>query len=181
MRRKLLITELNRKSVEEYKKSAKRPLIIVLDNVRSQHNIGSVFRSADAFAVEKILLCGISATPPSAEIHKAALGAEESVDWEYCQDSATIISRLKKDGYTILSVEQTENSTPLNDFSPEKGEKYAIVFGHEIRGVSQQVVDMSDAVIEIPQFGTKHSLNVSVAVGVVLWEICKIMDSSTLY
>ena len=169
--RKLLNSELNRKGAEEFKNSKKAPFVIVLDNIRSQHNIGSAFRTADAFAIEKIVLCGISATPPSAEIRKAALGAEEIVTWEYEQETLTAIAGLREEGYTIASIEQTENSIMLNDFTPKEGERYALIFGNEVKGVAQEVVDISDLTIEIPQFGTKHSLNVSVSIGVVLWEI----------
>jgi len=169
--RKLLNSELNRIGTEEFKNSRKSPIVLVLDNIRSQHNIGSAFRSADAFAVEKIVLCGISATPPSAEIRKAALGAEESIEWEYEKETSDAVEKLRSKGYTIIAVEQTENATMLDDFIPQKGERYALVFGNEVNGVAQGVVDMSDLTIEIPQLGTKHSLNVSVSIGVVLWEI----------
>lgn len=169
MPRKLLNNELNRLSVDEYKQSEKSSLTIVLDNVRSQHNIGSAFRTADAFRVEKIILCGISATPPSAEIHKSALGAEFSVDWEYSPTTLEAITRLKEQGYVIVSVEQAVGAVQLHEFPITEGVKYALVFGNEVKGVTQQVVDSSDYVLEIPQFGTKHSLNVSVAIGVVIW------------
>ena len=169
--RKLLNSELNRIGTEEFKNSRKSPIVLVLDNIRSQHNIGSAFRSADAFAVEKIVLCGISATPPSAEIRKAALGAEESIEWEYEKETSDAVEKLRSKGYTIIAVEQTENATMLDNFIPQKGERYALVFGNEVNGVAQGVVDMSDLTIEIPQLGTKHSLNVSVSIGVVLWEI----------
>ena len=169
--RKLLNSELHRKGAEEFKNSEKAPFVIVLDNIRSQHNIGSAFRTADAFAIEKVVLCGISATPPSAEIRKAALGAEEIVTWEYEPDTLTAVAKLRDEGYIIASVEQTENSIMLFDFMPKAGERYALIFGNEVKGVAQEVVDISDLVIEIPQMGTKHSLNVSVSIGVVLWEI----------
>ena len=171
--RKLLNSELNRIGAEEFKNSEKAPFVIVLDNIRSQHNIGSAFRTADAFAVEKIVLCGISAVPPSAEIRKAALGAEEIVAWEYEPDTLAAVEKLRKEGYIIVSVEQTENSTLLNDFAPKEGLRYALIFGNEVKGVAQEVVDMSHLTIEIPQSGTKHSLNVSVSIGVVLWEISR--------
>lgn len=173
--RKLLNSELGRDSIEEFRQRQKLPIAVVLDNVRSQFNIGSVFRSSDAFIAEKIILCGISATPPSAEIHKSALGAEFSVDWEYFQNTEDAVADLKSKGYKIISIEQTENSVSLNDFKTAPGEKYALVFGNEVHGVQQEIVDLSDASIEIPQFGTKHSLNVSVCIGVVLWEFLKKM------
>ena len=168
-RRKLLNVELGRVSVDEYKELPDSGLVLVLDNIRSAHNVGSAFRTADSFKVDKVYLCGICAVPPSAEIHKSALGAENSVEWEHVDDTMTAIERLKAEGYKILSAEQTMNSVMLNDFTPVEGEKYAVVFGNEVAGVRQDVVDASDMVLEIPQFGTKHSLNVSVSVGVVLW------------
>lgn len=171
MFRKLLNSELGRMDIDEYKAAPKTPIALVLDNVRSQHNIGSAFRTCDAFRVERLCLCGICATPPSAEIHKSALGAEFSVDWSYCQDTLEAVDALKAEGWTIVSVEQAERSTMLGDFHPESGHKYAFVFGNEVRGVSQEVVDASAACIEIPQYGTKHSLNVSVSVGIVLWSV----------
>lgn len=171
--RKLLNSELNRPGLEEYKHLEKLPIVVVLDNVRSQHNIGSAFRTSDAFRISKVYLCGICATPPSPEMHKSALGAEFSVDWEYFQDTLDALRKLKEDGYKIISVEQTENSTPLQDFKTIPGEKYAVIFGNEVHGVGQEAVDLSDICLEIPQYGTKHSLNVSVAVGIVLWEIRK--------
>lgn len=169
MFRKLCTAELRRLSVEDFKSAEKQPVTLVLDNLRSQHNIGSAFRSADAFALEKIWLCGISAVPPTAEIHKSALGAEFSMDWEYAEDTLSVVERLRAEGYTIVSVEQAEGSLALQDFALEPGRRYALVFGNEVAGVRQDVVDASDLCLEIPQFGTKHSLNVSVAVGVVLW------------
>lgn len=169
--RKLLNEELDRLSVEAYKKVDKIPLVVVLDNVRSLNNIGSVFRTADAFRLEGIYLCGITATPPHREIHKTALGATESVNWEYREESADAIAELKNQGYWIFSVEQAEGSVMLHKVVLEGHQKYAIVFGHEIRGVEQKVVDMSDHCIEIPQHGTKHSLNISVAAGIVIWEL----------
>lgn len=171
MFRKLLNSELGRLSVEEYKESTKSPIVLILDNIRSQHNVGSAFRTCDAFRVGKIYLCGICAVPPSAEIHKSALGAEFSVDWEYCEDTLEAVGKLREDGYEIVSVEQAEGSTMLGDFLPEKGKRYAFVFGNEVKGVQQSVVNASDLCLEIPQFGTKHSLNVSVSIGVVLWGI----------
>lgn len=171
MFRKLSNCELGRKSVEDFRKSEKMPVVIVLDNVRSQHNIGSAFRTADAFALEKVWLCGICAVPPTAEIHKSALGAEFSMEWEYSPETMPVVEKLKSEGYTVVSVEQAENSTSLQDFIPEKGRRYAFVFGNEVNGVQQDVVSASDICLEIPQFGTKHSLNVSVSAGVVLWDV----------
>lgn len=169
--RKLKNAELNRKSVDEFKSSNKTPLIVILDNVRSVHNVGSVFRTADAFLIEKIYLCGITAQPPHKDIRKTALGATETVDWEYMKDTVQIVEKLKSEGVQVLSIEQAENAVMLNDFQPEPEQKYAVVFGNEVKGVHQDVVTMSDAVIEIPQFGTKHSLNISVSAGVVLWDL----------
>ena len=169
--RKLLNEELDRLSVEEFKKVDKIPFMLVLDNVRSLHNIGSVFRTADAFRLEGIYLCGITATPPHREIHKTALGATESVFWEYREKTMDAISELKEQGYVICSVEQTEGAVMLDQFLLSDKQRYALVFGHEIRGVDQQVVDMCDQCIEIPQYGTKHSLNISVSAGIVIWEL----------
>jgi len=169
--RKLLNEELDRLSVEAFKKVEKIPFMLVLDNVRSLHNIGSVFRTADAFRLEGIYLCGITATPPHREIHKTALGATESVSWEYRENSVDAIAELKELDYLIYSVEQTEDAVLLDQVQLTGNQKYALVFGHEIRGVDQQVVDMSDQCIEIPQYGTKHSLNISVAAGIVIWEL----------
>ncbi|MFY9242298.1 MAG: RNA methyltransferase [Polaribacter sp.] len=169
--RKLKNNELNRITVEEFKAVEKTPLIVVLDNVRSLNNIGSVFRTSDAFLIEKIYLCGISATPPNKDIHRTALGATESVDWEYAEDTLTLIKELKDSKIQILAIEQAENSTKLDTFYPEKGQKYAIVMGNEVKGVQQKVVNASDFCIEIPQLGTKHSLNISVTTGVVLWDL----------
>ncbi len=171
MMRKLQNDELDRLSVGEFKNSNKIPVMVVLDNVRSQNNIGSLFRTADAFRLEGIVLCGITATPPHREIHKTALGATESVAWEYREETTTAIGELKAKGYRILSVEQTEGAVSLDKLELASGQKIALVFGHEIRGVSQEVVDLSDGCIEIPQFGTKHSLNISVAAGIVIWEV----------
>ena len=168
--RKLKITELNRLTQEDFKKAEKIPLVVVLDNVRSLHNVGSVFRTADAFLVEKVCLCGITACPPHAEIHKTALGAENTVEWAYYEDTCEALKKLKSEGYLLLAIEQVENSTLLNDFIPEKNQKYAVVFGNEVKGVLQDAVDMCDGCIEIPQFGTKHSLNVSVTGGIVIWD-----------
>lgn len=169
--RKLLNEELDRLSVEAFKQVEKIPFVVVLDNVRSQHNIGSVFRTADAFRLDGIYLCGITSTPPSREIHKTALGATESVRWEYREETVDAVKELKREGYTILSVEQAEGAELLDRLQISKDQKYALVFGHEVRGVDQRVVDLSDRCIEIPQFGTKHSLNISVAAGIVIWEM----------
>lgn len=173
--RKLKNSELERLDVEGFKKTTKIPLIVILDNIRSLNNIGSVFRTSDAFVVEKIYLCGITAQPPNKEIHKTALGATESVDWEYVKDVLTLIEKLKEVSIKIVSIEQTENATMLQDFEIDKDQKYAIVFGNEVKGVQQEVVSNSDYCIEIPQFGTKHSLNISVSCGVVLWDLFKKM------
>ena len=169
--RKLKNSELGRKSVNEYKKAAKSPIIIVLDNVRSMNNIGSVFRTADAFLVKAVHLCGITAKPPHKDIQKTALGATESVPWKYYETTIETIQQLKDDGYIIISVEQAEEAIPLGDFVIKKCGKYAVIFGHEVRGVAQEIVDLSDYCIEIPQFGTKHSFNISVSAGIVLWEL----------
>jgi tRNA G18 (ribose-2'-O)-methylase SpoU len=167
--RKLKITELNRLSPEDFKKATKMPLIVVLDNVRSLHNVGSIFRTSDAFLVETVYLCGITATPPHAEIHKTALGAENTVDWKYFKNTVDAVNELKGKGYRILAVEQAENSIRLNNYGFENN-KQAIIFGNEVKGVDREVMNLCDACIEIPQFGTKHSLNVSVAAGIVLWK-----------
>lgn len=175
--RKLLNIELGRVTAEEYKKLPDSGIEIILDNIRSAHNVGSVFRSADSFKADKVWLCGICATPPSAEIHKSALGAEFSVEWGYEKDTLSLVKRLKEEGYTVLSVEQTVNSVMLDKFKPETGRKYALVFGNEVDGVQQEVVDASDGVLEIPQYGTKHSLNISVSAGIVLWHIASALHS----
>lgn len=173
--RKLKITELNRLSAEEFKNVEKLPLVVVLDNIRSLHNIGSVFRTSDAFRVANIYLCGITATPPHAEIHKTALGAEDTVDWKYFNDTLDAVKELRDNGFDIFSVEQVEGSVMLENFEPEKGRKYAVILGNEVKGVRQDVVDASDGCIEIPQYGTKHSLNVSVTSGIVIWDLfCKL-------
>lgn len=168
--RKLKITEMNRLTVEEFKEADKLPLVVVLDEVRSLHNIGAVFRTSDAFLVNRIYLCGITATPPNAEMHKTALGAENTVDWKYCKNTQDAVNELHEAGYTVLSIEQCEGSTMLGDMVLDKDKKYAIVMGNEVKGVKQEIVDMCDGCIEIPQYGTKHSLNVSVTAGIVLWE-----------
>lgn len=170
--RKLLNSELGRVSASQYKELPESGLVVVMDNIRSAHNIGSVFRTSDAFKVDKVYLCGICATPPSAEIHKSALGAEDSVPWEYVQDTLELVSRLRACGYKVVSVEQTQNSTSLEKLELDPGMKYALILGNEVDGVRQDVVDASDFALEIPQFGTKHSLNVSVSAGVVLWQFC---------
>ena len=167
--RKLLNIELGRVSADQYKELPESGIVVVLDNIRSAHNVGSAFRTSDSFKIDKVWLCGICAVPPSAEIHKSALGAEDSVAWEHVDDTMDAIRRLKADGYTVVSAEQTVGSVMLNSFVPEKGRRYAVVFGNEVAGVRQDVVDASDFCLEIPQFGTKHSLNVSVSVGVILW------------
>lgn len=170
-RKKLSMAELNRLSAEQYHTVPKLPITLVLDNIRSCHNIGSIFRTADALLVEKLLLCGITATPPDKEIHKTALDAEKTVAWEYFGDTLEAIRSLKQNGYTVYAVEQVENSLSLPGFYPEKEEKIALVFGNEVKGVAQEVVNHCDGAIEIPQYGTKHSFNVSVSAGIVLWEI----------
>ncbi|AZJ34430.1 RNA methyltransferase [Tenacibaculum singaporense] len=169
--RKLKNSELGRKTVEEFKQTNKTPIIVVLDNIRSLNNVGSVFRTSDAFLIEKIYLCGITATPPNKEIHKTALGATESVDWEYIENTIDLVEKLQAENVKVLSVEQAENSTMLDTFTPETNQKYAVVFGNEVKGVQQEVVSASDMCIEIPQLGTKHSLNISVSCGVVLWDL----------
>ena len=171
--RKLKVTEMGRMSVAEYRESDKQPIVVVLDHVRSLYNVGSVFRSSDAFRIEGVVLCGITAQPPHPEIHKTALGAEESVDWRYFSQTEDAVEWLQEKGYVVLAVEQCEGSTMLQDFQTEVGQKYAIVLGNEVKGVQQQVVDMCDGCLEIPQYGTKHSLNVSVAAGIVLWHLSK--------
>jgi len=171
--RKLKNSELGRLNVEDFKKTTKIPLIVILDNIRSLNNIGSVFRTSDAFLIEKIYLCGITAQPPHKEIHKTALGATESVAWEYVEDTLTLVEKLKAKKVKILAIEQAEESTMLQDFKIEPNHKYAVIMGNEVKGVQQKVVSASDYCIEIPQFGTKHSLNISVSCGVVLWDLFK--------
>lgn len=171
--RKLKVTEMNRLTTAEFKEADKLPLVVVLDNVRSLYNVGSVFRTCDAFRVEKLCLCGITACPPHTEIHKTALGAEDSVEWKYYQDTMKCVNDLKTDGYTVLSIEQCEGSTMLNNFKADPDKRYAVVMGNEVKGVQQTVVDASDGCIEIPQFGTKHSMNVSVTTGMIIWEFGK--------
>jgi 23S rRNA (guanosine2251-2'-O)-methyltransferase len=168
--RKLKLDELNRVSVTEFKKQDKLPVTVVLDNVRSMHNIGSIFRTSDGFSVEQIYLCGITAQPPHREIEKTALGATQSVNWLYFETPLQAIEQLRADGYQIIAIEQAENSIMLNQFTPMANEKYALVFGNEVNGVSEEVMQQIDACIEIPQFGTKHSFNVVVSAGIVLWD-----------
>jgi 23S rRNA (guanosine2251-2'-O)-methyltransferase len=175
--RKLLNNELGRKTVDQYRSSGKAPFVVVLDNVRSMNNVGSVFRTADAFLVEKIILCGITSTPPNPEIRKTALGATESVAWEYHETTREAITGLKQDGYLVIGIEQTDQSFDLQDFEPDRNKKYALVFGHEVKGVDQEIIDMCDYCIEIPQFGTKHSFNIAVSAGIVLWELNKSLYS----
>ena len=172
-RRKLKVEELNRIDIQEFKEARKINLTVVLDNVRSLNNIGSVFRTSDAFRVNEILLCGITATPPHVEIHKTALGAEDSMSWKYYEDTLSAINELKEKNYTVFAIEQTENSTLLTDLSLDENQKYAIILGHEVHGVQQKVIDASHGCIEIPQHGTKHSLNISVAAGIVIWDFYK--------
>lgn len=179
--RKLLSIEMGRVSPDEYKELPQIGVVVVLDNIRSAHNVGSAFRTCDSFKIDKLWLCGICAVPPSAEIHKSALGAEDSVPWEHSDSTMNVVNRLRSEGYTIVSVEQTVNSVSLEDFRPgfAEGKKYALIFGNEVDGVDQAVVDASDMTLEIPQFGTKHSLNVSVSVGVILWHftLARLMES----
>lgn len=169
--RKLKNSELDRLSVEEYKEVAKTPITVVLDNIRSCNNIGSVFRTSDALLIEKVVLCGITATPPNKDIHKTALDAEKSVPWEYYEETEEAVEMLKKADYHIYAVEQVENSISLPDFIPSKDQKLALVFGNEVKGVQQSVVNLCHGAIEIPQYGTKHSFNISVSAGIVLWDL----------
>ncbi|KRD08111.1 RNA methyltransferase [Flavobacterium sp. Root901] len=169
--RKLENSELERKSIEDFKNSDKTPLILVLDDIRSLHNIGSVFRTADAFLIEKIILCGITAVPPNKEIHKTALGATETVAWEHHENVLEVIENLKKENVLTLAIEQVESAIFLQDFKVEKNQKYALVFGNEVYGVAQEAVAICDGCIEIPQLGTKHSLNISVSAGIVVWDL----------
>lgn len=169
--RKLKNSELDRKSIEEFKASDKTPIIIVLDNVRSLNNIGSVFRTSDALLIEAVYLCGITATPPHRELHKTALGAEDAVHWEYFKNTEDAVLKLKENSFEIYAVEQAENSISLECFEPDSSKKYALVFGNEVKGVQQKIVNSSDGCIEIPQFGTKHSFNISVSCGIVLWDL----------
>jgi len=168
--RKLKINELNRLSTDEFKQAEKLPLVVVLDNVRSLHNVGTAFRTSDAYLAEAVYLCGITSTPPHAEIHKSALGAEFSVEWKYFEQTLDAVTQLKAEGYTVFAIEQAEGSTMLTDLELDAEKKYAVILGNEVKGVQQEVVDASDGCIELPQFGTKHSLNVSVTAGIVIWE-----------
>lgn len=168
--KKLRITEMNRLTPDEFKAEQKIPLVVVLDNVRSMHNIGSVFRTCDAFLTGMVYLCGISGTPPNPEIHKTALGAEDTVQWKYFAETIDAVKELKSNGYTIVAIEQAHGSVMLPDFKCEHAKKYAVILGNEVKGVQQQVIDLCDTCVEIPQFGTKHSLNVSVTAGIIIWE-----------
>lgn len=175
--RKLKNSELHRLDVEEFKEAKKTPLIIILDNIRSLNNIGSVFRTSDAFLIKKIYLCGITATPPNKDIHKTALGSTETVSWEYAKSTMDVVEKLKSQSIKVCAIEQAENAIMLNKFKPQPQTTYALIFGNEVKGVSQDVVSASDYVIEIPQYGTKHSLNISVSCGVVVWDLlCKILN-----
>ena len=175
--KKLKITEMNRLTAEEFKNETKTPLIVVLDNVRSLHNVGSVFRTADAFLVEAVYLCGITSTPPHAEIHKTALGAENTVDWKYFENTHDALDQLKTLGYTVFAIEQAIGSTLLPDIKLESEKKYAVILGNEVKGVQQSVVDACDGCVEIPQFGTKHSLNVSVTAGIIIWDMVRLINN----
>ncbi len=177
--RKLKLEELGRVDVEEFKKQDKLPLVVILDNVRSMHNIGSIFRTSDGFAVEKVILCGITAQPPHREIEKTALGATQSVEWTYYEKVSDAVRDLKDSGYMIIAIEQAENSVMLTDHSPEISGKYALIFGNEVEGVSDDAMSMADKCIEIPQFGTKHSFNIVVSAGIVLWDFFSKLDSKT--
>jgi len=168
--RKLKTDELGRVGIEDFKKQEKLPLVVILDNVRSMHNIGSIFRTSDGFAIEKIFLCGITAQPPHREIEKTALGATQSIEWLYFEDVCEAINTLKLDDYKIIAIEQAENSTLLNNYQPDKSDKYALIFGNEVNGVSDEAMQLIDTCIEIPQFGTKHSFNIVVSAGIILWD-----------
>ncbi len=168
--RKLKNEELNRLSVEDFKKAKKTPVVIILDNIRSFNNVGSAFRTADAFRLEAVYLCGITARPPHREIHKTALGATESVDWKYFKDTTEAVTGLKNNGYEIICIEQVDNSMMLNVFTPQTDKKYALVFGNEVKGVGDEIISICDRCIEIPQIGTKHSLNITVSLGIVVWD-----------
>jgi 23S rRNA (guanosine2251-2'-O)-methyltransferase len=168
--RKLKLDELNRVDIQEFKEQEKLPVVVVLDNVRSMHNVGSVFRTADGFSIEKVVLCGITAQPPHREIEKTALGATQSVDWIHFEDTLVAIDTLRAQGYQIIAIEQAENSTMLNTFKPDPNEKYALIFGNEVNGVSDEAMQKIDNCIEIPQFGTKHSFNIVISAGIVLWD-----------
>ena len=176
--RKIKNSELNRLSVEGFKAAKKSPLIVILDNVRSLNNVGSIFRSADAFRIQHIYLCGITATPPHKDIQKTALGSTEAVDWSYAKDTLAVVEKLQSVNVKVMAIEQAENATVLQDFYPNNQSIYALVFGHEVKGVNQAVVNQCDGVIEIPQFGTKHSLNIAVSGGIVLWDLFSKMNQS---
>lgn len=178
--RKLKNSELDRKSIEEFKEASKTPIIVILDNVRSLNNIGSVFRTSDAFLIEKIYLCGITAKPPHKDIQKTALGATETVNWEYAENTLELVRKLKANDVKVLSIEQAEGAIMLDKFTPEQNKKYALVFGNEVKGVQQEVVTASDGILEIPQLGSKHSLNISVSTGVVLWDLFTKMNSEKI-
>lgn len=169
--KKLSMQELERVSVEKFKAMDKSPIVLILDNVRSLNNVGSSFRTGDAFGIEKIYLCGITGTPPHRDIQKTALGATESVEWEYCLNTMLAVEKLKVDGYQICALEQVDHSVKLNDFAPQEGKKYALVFGNEVFGVEEEVLNACDEVLEIPQLGTKHSLNISVSLGIAVWDL----------
>ena len=169
--RKLKNSELDRKSIAEFHQAEKTPITVILDNVRSLNNIGSIFRTADAFLIEKIYLCGITATPPHKDIQKTALGATDAVAWEYAEDALQVVQQLQQENVQVFSVEQAEDALMLQEFEPQKGQKYALIFGNEVKGVQQKLVSASDGVLEIPQLGSKHSLNISVSAGVVLWDV----------
>lgn len=171
--KKLKLEELGRISVDQFKASDKLPISVVLDNIRSMHNVGSAFRTTDAFRFEKIYLTGITATPPHREIEKTALGATQSVDWEHFESTAELLKKLREENYTVIIIEQTSTSVPLQQFEPEAGKKYCLVFGNEVNGVSEEAIELGDVAIEIPQFGTKHSLNISVCLGIITWEFFK--------
>ncbi len=171
--RKVRTIEMQRLTIEEFREADKLPLIVVLDDVRSMYNIGSIFRTCDTFRVEALYLCGICQTPPSTEIHKTALGAEDSVSWKYFKTTLEAIAELKKEGYQILSIEQVEHSTKLQIFIPQEGQRYAVILGNEVKGVHQEVVDISDGCLEIPQLGTKHSMNVSVTAGIIIYKFAE--------
>jgi 23S rRNA (guanosine2251-2'-O)-methyltransferase len=179
--RKLLNSELNRLKPEEFKQVKKIPVIIILDNIRSQHNVGAVFRTSDAFLIESICICGITAIPPNAEIHKSALGSEDVVDWKYYNNTSEAVKELKTAGYIIISIEQAEGAIELSEFRVEQDKKYAVIFGNEVKGVDQDIVDMSHYCVELSQFGTKHSLNISVSAGIVIWEFFKQIKLGELY
>lgn len=171
--KKLRTIEMQRLSVDEFKQAEKLPLVVVLDDVRSMHNVGSVLRTGDAFRIEAVYLCGITSTPPNAEIHKTALGAEDSVEWKYFANAEEAVKSLKADGYEVYSVEQAHGSTMLQEFTPIYNNRYAVILGNEVKGVHQEVIDASDGCLEIPQFGTKHSMNVSVTAGIIIWHFAQ--------